>query len=65
MNTQELNEAKVRAKFYAEHPTETADIWEQHVLDILSAGETTTGLGMDSLISRSKTPKHYKPIAAE
>ena len=61
MTKRELKAARERARFYAKHPKETAEIWRKHVLEILSDGWTITGLSIDSILSRKKHPRKYKP----
>jgi len=55
MTNQELIDARVRAKFYAEHPKETADMWVEFVLDAIAGGsDTTSGLATISPHARSQ-----------
>jgi len=61
MTKRELKAARERARFYAKNPKETAEIWRKHVLEILSDGWTITGLSIESILSRKKHPRKYKP----
>ena len=54
LNKTELNEARMRAKFYATHPKETADIWSARIKEALNGvSDTTAGMAIISPQART------------